>query len=155
MVWGQMAAAPSNLNYPLDSFLLSIEREPMLLVDEDTLALVSFQVIIAGKNGPAKCFETYRTGDAAIKLALQTVQDETSVFFEKIVVRDEEGNRKLFPASFAFNVGNPPKDHRIPASNKNYWLSFGEKTEVIEVPRHNSPRPDSMKHKPKKRLKND
>ncbi len=155
MVWGQMAAAPSNLNYPLDSFLLSIEREPLLLVDEDTLSLVSFQIIIAGKNGPAKCFETYRTGDVAIKLALQNVQDESSIFFEKIVVQDEEGNRKLFPASFAFNVGNPAKDRRIPASDKNYWLSFGEKTEVIAVPRHNSPRPDSMKHKPKKRIKND
>ncbi len=155
MVWGQMAAAPSNLNYPLDSFLLSIEREPRLLVGADTLDLVSFQVIIAAKNGPAKCFETYRTGDMAIKSALQNVEDQTSIFFEKIVVRDAEGNRKLFPASFAFNIGNPVNDRRLPASNKNYWLSFGEKTEVMEVPRHNLPRPDSIPLKPKKQRGND
>ncbi len=112
MVWGQMEAAPSNDNYELDSFLLSIEREPKLLVGEDTLTIISFEVTIVGKNRPAKGFRAYRTGDLAIKDALLSVTNETSVFFEKIVVAvGEERSRQLFPASFAFNVGKPGKHH--------------------------------------------
>jgi hypothetical protein len=134
MVWGDMAASPSNLNYPLDSFLLSIEHEPQLLVGDDTLFIASFQVIVAGKKQLPKSFFTQRTGDSEVKDALQNVQNETSVFFDKIVVYDQEGQRRLFPVSFAFNVGNHAKPHPAPYSNKNFMLLFGEKTEVINTP---------------------
>ncbi|MCF8246582.1 MAG: hypothetical protein K9J37_17105 [Saprospiraceae bacterium] len=134
MVWGDMVASPSNLNYPLDSFLLSIEQEPRLLVGDDTLDIVSFQVIVAGKNQDSKSFFTYRTGDLAVHDALKNVQNETSVFFEKIVVLDQQRNQLLFPASFAFNVGNPDKLRRTPNSNKNFMLMFGEETQVVPAP---------------------
>ncbi|MBI1226802.1 MAG: hypothetical protein GC192_16320 [Bacteroidetes bacterium] len=144
MIWGDMSASPSNLNYSLDSFLVSIKNEPQLMVGDDTLNIVSFQVIVAGKNLPSRSFFTYRTGDQAVHDALQDVQDETSVFFEKIVVYDEQHQRKLFPASFAFNVGNPAKQHILSYSDKNYMLLFGEKTEVIKTPDFNHVAADSM-----------
>lgn len=130
MVWGEMVALPSSENYPLDSFLLSIEQEPQLLVGADTLSISSFQVILVGKNRPSKSFWTYRTGDMAVNKALRNVQDESSVFFEKIVVLDDDGNWKLFPASFAFNIGNSNKSQRQPTSSSDLMLLFGEKTSV-------------------------
>ncbi len=133
MIWGEMVALPSSVNYPLDSFLLSIVHEPQLLVGEDTLSIVSFQVILVGKNRPSKSFWTYRTGDMAVNEALRNVQDESSVFFEKIVVLDEDGNRKLFPASFAFNIGNSSKSQRQPTSSSDLMLLFGEKTSVQKI----------------------
>ena len=151
MVWGEMTASPSNLNYPLDSFLLSIEQEPRLLVGDDTLTIVSFQVIVSGKNQASKSFFTYRTGDLSVHEELQKVQNETSIFFEKIVVYDEERNRLLFPASFAFNVGNPDKLRRQPFSNKNFTLLFGEKTEMIQAPIFNEKKKESAKQPKRKR----
>jgi len=136
LVWGVMEASPSNTNYPLDSFQLAISEEPRLLVGDDTLELVSFQVIIAEKNAPARCFETYRTGDLAVKSAFEDVQDNTSIFFEKIVVRDKSGERLLFPASFVFNVGKPSKYKRSWEPSKNFLLHKGAKPDIIETPKN-------------------
>ncbi len=153
MIWGDMAASPSNLNYPLDSFLLSIKHEPLLLVGQDTLFIVSFQVIVAGKTQPPKSFLTYRTGEMNVQETLQNVQNETSVFFDEIVVMDEEGQRRLFPVSFAFNVGDIDKPHSQPYSEKNFMLLFGEKTEVIKAPIFKNISTDTLSKPPHKRKK--
>lgn len=140
MIWGQMEAAPSNDNYELDSFLLSIDREPQLLVGEDTLTIISFEVTIVGKNRPAKGFRAYRTGDLAIKDALLSVTNETSVFFEKIVVAvGEERSRQLFPASFAFNVGKPGKHHTDTNNQRLHLPNKATEKIVRESPDPSSP----------------
>nr|MCU0348265.1 hypothetical protein [Saprospiraceae bacterium] len=144
MVWGQMEAAPSNDNYPLDSFLMAIEQEPVLLVGEDTLDIVSFEVVITSKNRPAHSFQTYRIGDLGSRGVFEGMQEETSVFFEKIVVLDAQGDRKLFPASFAFNIGKRSQGQLMPAYQKGFMLTFGEKTEVIGLGHFNQSPADSM-----------
>jgi hypothetical protein len=153
LVWGKMEASPSNTNYPLDSFLLSIDAEPKLLVGEDTLDLISFQLIIAGKNTPARCFETYRTGELVLKPVIEKVQDETSIFFDKIVVRDQQDERRLFPASFAFNIGEPSKYKRSWEPSRNFLLYKGAKPDVVEVmPLKTQNQIDSTVNEMKKRM---
>ncbi len=150
MVWGGMTAATSSKNYSLDSFLLSLTNEPRLLVGEDTLELVSFELIIAGKNRTARSYQTYRIGDLNLRGVFQNLQENTSVYFDKIVVKDSRDNLLLFPAAFAFNIGKPNKYddfHFMPS--KNYIFTQGVKPEINEI-YFNSP--DSMLHDFRKRI---
>lgn len=134
MVWGEMSAATSSGNYKLDSFLLSIAHEPQLLVGENTLELVSFEVTVAGKNRAAKSYKTYRIGDLNMRGVFYNLQENTSVYFDKIVVKDSSENLLLFPAAFAFNIGKPNKYndyHFIPG--KNFIMAPGAKPDITEI----------------------
>ncbi len=133
MAWGGLEASPSSVNYPLDSFLLSIAHEPILHVGEDSLEIVSFELILAGKKMEAKSYHTYRICDLSLRGIFRNLQDETSIYFDKIVVKDENGEQLLFPASFAFHTGKPKKYSEfgfIPG--KNYIFKEGAKPELTE-----------------------
>lgn len=142
MAWGEMEASPSHDNYPLDSFLLSIANEPVLLVGDDTLEIVSFEVILSAKDRPARSFQAYRTHDNPLKDSLLHVTNETSVFFEKIVVLDKDSNgRLLFPASFAFHVGLPSKKAKLSPNEKKYMLMIEKgKTEAVGIRKNHESR---------------
>ena len=103
--WGLFAAAPSSPNYPEKQFLTVLAQEPVLSVGDKKLEITSFEVIIAGKNVLPAGFRTDRLSYPAIQEALQQLRPETSIYFDRLVVRDDDGVLKLFPVSFAFNVG--------------------------------------------------
>ncbi|MCC6726720.1 MAG: hypothetical protein IT258_19620 [Saprospiraceae bacterium] len=142
VTWGSMEAATSSPNYPLDSFLLSIAHEPNILIGEDSLELVSYEVIIAGKNREAKSYHTYRTSDLNLRGAFRNMKDETSIYFDKIVVKDSMGQSLLFPGAFAFHTGKPNKYQNEMGfmPGKNFIFKEGAKPEIIEllVPKNDS-----------------
>jgi hypothetical protein len=132
--WGDLAASPSSANYPLDSFLLSIAHEPQLLVGEDSLDVISFELILAGKNMDAKSYQTYRIGDLNLRGIFKNLREETSIYFDKIVVKDAEGKQLLFPAAFAFHIGKPKKYPDLGfIPGKNYIFKEGAKPEISEL----------------------
>ncbi len=134
MVWGDLVASPSSENYPLDSFLLSIAHEPQLLVGEDSLDIISFEFILAGKNMDAKSYQTYRIGDLNLRGIFKNLREDTSIYFDKIVVKDVEGKLMLFPAAFAFHIGKPKKYPDLGfIPGKNYIFKEGAKPEISEL----------------------
>jgi hypothetical protein len=134
MAWGDLEASPSSVNYALDSFLLSIAHEPQLQVGEDSLEIVSFELIIAGKGMEAKSYQTYRIGDLNLRGIFKNLRDETSIYFDKIVVKEAEGGLMLFPAAFAFHIGKPKKYPELGfIQGKNYILKEGAKPEIGEI----------------------
>jgi hypothetical protein len=102
--WGGMEAAPTSPNFPLDSFRLSSKQPIQLWIGEKQLPIESFECIIAGKNVTPYGFKSDRFDHPALLFAYEGIGAETSVYFDQIVIQDEDGQLKLFPAAFVFNV---------------------------------------------------
>lgn len=103
--WGMMTADPSSQNYPGWMFSHATEQELMLSVGGQSLEVVAFEMIVAGKNIPSVGFLTNRLDHPAIRQAVQNLKPETSIYFDRLVVKDADGSLKLFPAAFVFNIG--------------------------------------------------
>ena len=103
--WGSLEAAPSSGNYTVEHFIVSANEDPALWIGEKKFKLEAFEIIIAGKNGIPFGYRTDRVDYFSLRQALSSIQPETSVYFDRIVVKDEDGIVKLFPAAFAFHVG--------------------------------------------------
>ncbi len=102
--WGNMEAAPSSSNFPLDSFQIASNQAIELWIGEKQLSIETFECIIAGKNVTPYGFKSDRFDHPALLFAFDGISTETSVYFDQLVVRDEDGLLKLFPAAFVFNV---------------------------------------------------
>lgn len=132
--WGQLEAAPTGWSYQMEQFDSVTWTEPQLLIGEMQLRLEAFEIIIAGKNGKPAGYRTDRLDYFALRQALGKVQPESSIYFDRIVVKDEDGALKLFPAAFAFHIAkNPPKDISPPKDTSQFFIHFGSKTEVSEL----------------------
>ncbi|MEZ4959694.1 MAG: hypothetical protein R2830_07750 [Saprospiraceae bacterium] len=104
--WGDMEAGPSSYNYPLDSFQVSAKKEIQLRVGDRQLPIISFECIIASKTVAPYGFKSDRLDHPALLFALDGIAPETSIYFDRIIVKSEEGQLKLFPAAFVFNVAD-------------------------------------------------
>ncbi len=107
--WGTLEAAPSSGNYMLEEFTSASGETPVLWVGEKSFSLTAFEVIFAGKNSVPFSYRTDHLDYFSLRQALSRVQPESSVYFDRIVVQDEDGVLKLFPAAFAFHIGQSEK----------------------------------------------
>jgi len=103
--WDSLVAAPSSENYTPEQFANSANVEPVLWIGEKRFRLEAFEIIIAGKSGTPFGYRTDRLAYPSLQHALGHLLPETSVYFDRIVIRDGDGSLKLFPASFAFHAG--------------------------------------------------
>ncbi len=141
--WGGLEAAPSSENYTTKEFSASAIETPELWIGEIKFKLEAFEIIIAEKNGIPFGYRADGLDYFSIRHALDRIQPETSVYFDRIVVKDEDGVLKLFPAAFAFHVGKKSTRSltKTEPGRSNFIMLFGDTTEVMEVnfPQYSSP----------------
>lgn len=109
LVWGDMLAEPSSGNYLLSEFLSNLRAPLHLMVGERELPIRSFHLITHGKTRQPALYVADSLQTPALIKALCRLQPASTVYFDKIVVEDEQERLLLFPQPFAFNIGAGPR----------------------------------------------
>lgn len=117
LAWGNLTAAPS-VNTTPEKFLMSNSNTPVLMVGESSFKLEAFEIIIAGNKTLPLGYHADHLDYPSLRNTLSYVQPETSVYFDRIVIRDMDGALKLFPAAFAFHVGKTAEIPEVEGSNQ-------------------------------------
>lgn len=102
--WGGLRAAPS-VNVSPDKFLITNTGQPLLQIGDSAFELEAFEIIIAGNKTLPLGYHTDHLDYPSLRNTLSYIQPETSIYFDRIVIKDMDGSHKLFPASFAFHIG--------------------------------------------------
>lgn len=105
LLWGTLEAAPSSENYTVAQFADASGGELFLQVGEMRFVPEAFEIVIAGKGGVPFGFRADGLHYFSLRQAFSQIRPETSIYFDRIVIRDSDGALKLFPAAFAFHVG--------------------------------------------------
>ncbi len=103
--WGDMVASPSSENYHQRDFRTNIMQGLRLRVGKKELPIHGFHLFIDSRDELPELYVADSLKSPALLRALFMVQPASTVFFDKLIVENEEGQLMLFPVAFAFNIG--------------------------------------------------
>ena len=103
--WGELLASPASENYHLPDFRSNIMEELKLRIGKVYLPIRGFHLFIHGSGRQPELYVADSLQSPVLLKALYKIQPASTVYFDKIVVEDEQGKNWLVPVAFAFNIG--------------------------------------------------
>lgn len=102
--WGALIANPSSENYIKADIRKNFNQELRLEIGEETLEIQSFRLIAKQKEMEAIAYHSDDIKEVLLQHFLRTIPEETSIYFDEIVVK-ARGQFYYLPIDFVFNIG--------------------------------------------------
>ena len=103
--WGDMVASPSSENYHQRDFRTHITRGLHLQVGKEELPICGFHLFIDARDERPELYVADSLESPALLKALLRVQPASTIYFDKLIVKNKSGQLMLFSVAFAFNIG--------------------------------------------------
>ena len=105
LTWRNMVGVLDDYRYSFEDFQATENGEAVLKIDDKEMDVVRFDLIIVPKEGKAVKYITEYTQEPEIEAYLENMEPESSIYFDKIILRTEDGSLSYFPITFVFHLG--------------------------------------------------
>ena len=102
--WGELSASPESENYQLADFRNNIRKGLKLRIGEACLPILGFHLFIHSRGRQPELYVADSLDSLVLLRALYRVPPASTVYFDKVIVEDENGKERLLPVAFAFNI---------------------------------------------------
>ncbi len=106
LTWRNMVGVLDDYRYSYDRFQTVDNEEAVLKINDRKMDVIRFDLIVVPKEGKAVRYITESVQLPEIESCLDNVEPETSIYFDKIILRAEDGSLSYFPISFVFHIGH-------------------------------------------------
>ncbi len=106
LTWRNMVGALDDYRYSYEWFQAMENGEAVLKIKDKKMDVIRFDLIVVPKEGKAVKYITESMQLPEIESCLKKIQPESSIYFDKIILREEDGSLLYFPITFVFHIGN-------------------------------------------------